>query len=133
MISALDELCLKIGEETEETELTPVLRERFSNLRKELDDLVDSRADNVVIDRIQRLAMTMVRELESILDAQEEGLHISISDAEAILKDAESSRNNSIQDTSELIESLGQVIKNMKVETNAWMGEFIQRIVEETK
>lgn len=133
MISALDELCLKIGEETEETELTPVLRERFSNLRKDLDDLVDSRADNVVVDRIQRLAMTMVRELESILDAQEEGLHISISDAEAILKDAESSRNNSIQDTSELIESLGQVIKNMKVETNAWMGEFIQRIVEETK
>ena len=29
--------------------------------------------------------------------------------------------------------SLGRVIKNMKVETNAWMGEFIQRIVEETK
>ena len=81
MISALDELCFQLGESVRETALTPVLRGRFQTLRRDLEALIASRADTVVTDRMQRLTFGMVQELETELDALEQGLSMSIQDA----------------------------------------------------
>ena len=133
VVSALDELCLKSGESTTETELTSVLRARFCDLRNEINELIDSRQNTVIVDRMQRMSMSMIHELELLLDAMEEGLGLSIKEAESVLSEAENARTDSIKMKSELIDEVHQVIQNMKSETNAWMGEFIGRIVEEAK
>lgn len=133
MISALDELCFQLGESVRETALTPVLRGRFQTLRRDLEVLIDSRADTVVTDRMQRLTFGMVQELEAELDALEQGLSMSIQDASAALQDAKKKQQDYIATHDTLLKNIDAVIHNMKIEANAWMSDFLQRIIQETE
>lgn len=133
MISALDELCYRLGEQVRETELTSALRSRFDDLRKNLDNLVESRKEYVVVDRMQRLTFMMVEELEAELDALDEGLRMSMTDAQKVLYEAEKEKEHRVETNAELLNNIDRVICNMKTETNAWMGDFMQRISQETK
>lgn len=133
MISALDELCFQLGESVRETALTPVLRGRFQTLRRDLEALIASRADTVVTDRMQRLTFGMVQELETELDALEQGLSMSIQDASAALQDAKKKQQDYIATHDTLLKNIDAVIHNMKIEANAWMSDFLQRIIQETE
>lgn len=133
MVSALDELCHVMGEECEETELTPVLRARFDELKSDIDKLIDLRSGTVVIDRMQRLALSMVQELEDILSAMEAGLELNSEEAETLLWEEKAKRDEAIKANAEIIDEIAGIIQKMKTEANAWMGEFVGRIVEESK
>lgn len=133
MISAFEELCRQTGEEREETELSGILQERFADLKQDLSQLIQARAEFVVVDRMQRLIQTMVKDLNAELDALEEGLHMSMEDIQDVIEEAERMKENNVKDLSQLLGSVDQVIKKMMTETNAWMGEFMQRIVQESR
>lgn len=133
MVSALDELSRQIGEEYEKTPLTPVLHARFLDLRDSLDRLAESRKDHVVVDRMQRLAMAMALDLESMLDALDQGLGMDIADADSVMQEAKSARENGVIGNVQLLKDMDAVIQDMKTEANAWMGEFIRRMVEESE
>lgn len=133
MVSALDELCHQLGGQIQETELTSVLRSRFNNLRDDLEKLINSRADHVIADRMQRLALAMIQDLEAELDALDEGLRMSITEADSLLREAGKRKESNIESNAEVLNSMDQVIQNMKTETNAWIGDFIRRIVRETE
>lgn len=132
MVSALDEFCCRTGAQTEKTELTEVLRQRFNDLREALDGLIDSRADHVIVDRMQRLALAMVQDLETELGAVDEGLQMDAAEADSMLREAEEAKQSSIEKNAEALECMDRAIRNMETETKAWMGDFMQRIVRET-
>lgn len=132
MVSALDELCKELNETYQENELTPVLRSCFDDLRESLNELIEMRADSVVLDRLQRLASSMIQELEIELDAIADGLKMDQNNIDALLQEARNEEINCIQHKTGLLKSISEIVFKMKTEANAWMGEFIQRIVDET-
>lgn len=132
MISALDALCAALGEKTQETELTPILRRRFSQLTTDLQKCVEDRADTVVLDRMQRIAASMVEDLRAELSAIEAGLDMRAEDAAQALEKAQAKDRERIALHSTMLSDIDIVINNMKTEANAWMGTFIQRIVQES-
>lgn len=133
MISALDALCQALGEKTRETELTPVLRQRFADLTADLNGLVEDRANTAVIDRMQRLTASMVEDLNAELSAMEAGLTMEAGEAAQALENAKKEHDGRVERHSELLDDIDTAIQNMKVETNTWMGAFVQRIIQESK
>lgn len=133
MISALDALCHGMGESVEETELTPILRRRFADLTTELQRCAEDRANTVVLDRMQRMAASMVEDLSAELSAIETGLNMDTGDAAQALEKAQAENRDRVRMHAMLMEDLDAVIRNMKVETNTWMGDFIRRIIQESK
>lgn len=133
MVSALDELCRKLGEETRENQLTPLLRQRFDQLRIQLDKLVEERAETVVVDRMMRLTASMAEDLNSELTAMENGLDMEAKDAALALSEAEKNKQESVETHAQLMKNIDEIIQKMKVETNAWMSDFMERIVQESK
>lgn len=132
MISALDELCKELDEPYPKNELTHILRKQFEHLREDLNHLIEIRSDSVVLDRMQRLTYKMIKELEISLDAIDSGLKIELTDIDDILKKEKAEEEKIILQNSKTMQATLESISKMKMEANVWMGEFMQRIVDET-
>ena len=132
MISALDELCKELDEPYPKNELTHILRKQFEHLREDLNHLIEIRSDSVVLDRMQRLTYKMIKELEISLDAIDSGLKIELTDIDDILKKEKAEEEKIILQNSKTMQATLESISKMKMEANVWIGEFMQRIVDET-
>lgn len=132
MISALDELCRQLGEERPNEALAPILEEQFGRLRLLLDKLVEEKADAVVLDRMQRLTGAMLADLNTELDAVENGLNMDETTAKAaadkLLQDKESCV--AMQET--VLSQIDEKTADWKAEANRWLREFLRRIEDES-
>lgn len=132
MISALDELCKELNEPYPENELTPIFRKKFECLRENLSQLIEIRSDSVVLDRMQRLTYRMIQELEAELDAIDNGLKMELTDIDNILEKEKTEEENIILNNSRVMQTTLETVSKMKMEANVWIGEIMQRIVDET-
>lgn len=133
MISALDELCRKIGEERPCKNLESILEEQFHHLSELLDELIEEKKDTVILDRMQRLTTFMFEEIREQLDVIESGLTMSQKEAEQQLENLQIEQQSNAQRQVELMRQLDNQIIRMQAEANEWMLEFLKRIQEENQ
>lgn len=131
MISALDELSRQLGEETLENEITPILRSQFQNLRDDLNELVEERADTILLSRMQRLTTAMALDISQNLDSLEKGLHLDDEELQKVLMETAENQKTLENQQDEVQQILKASIRAMKQETLAWMNEFMARISKE--
>ena len=132
MVSALDELCRILGEERPNARLAPVLEEQFDRLRSLLDNSINERAENVVLDRMQRLTAAMVADLSEDLTAMEAGLSMDAAAVASSLEKLDQDKETSARMLGKVKEELHGLVQSMQEETNRWMGEFVHRLECET-
>lgn len=133
LISALDELERRLGEEPLQTELSDRLHEQFMQLSAELERLVQEKADTVVIDRMQRMTSGMVQELGQELDALDAGLTLDAGQAAARMQEMEQKRQAAAQLQKAAVAEIHDAIGKMKNETSIWMGDLVQRIMQDAQ
>lgn len=132
MISALDELCQKLGEDSRKTDVTPIIREQFETFRAALEQLIEEKADTVTLSRMQRLTDAMLHDLGEELDSIEKGLNMSDEEARKALQSVKDQQDASVETQTHIMQEIDKIVRAMKIEANAWMGEFIQRISDES-
>ena len=133
LISALDELERRLGEEPLQTELSDRLHEQFMQLNAELERLVQEKADTVVIDRMQRMTSGMVQELGQELDALDAGLTLDAGQAAVRMQEMEQKRQAAAQLQKAAAAEIHDAIGKMKNETSIWMGDLVQRIMQDAQ
>lgn len=133
MVSALDALSLRLGEERKQGEVAGILEMNFQNLLDDISGLASVHADTVVPDRMQRLIRAMTSEMSDFLTAMEKGLSVEMTDADQLIQDAENRKNENMVNISGMVRELDEIICGMKAETNAWLGQFMDKIVEDSK
>lgn len=133
MVSALDEICRVLDEKRPNPGMSVILETEFKTLRHDLYSLVDEKADSVVVDRMQRLSIAMLEDLDTELDSIEHGLHMDQETAKNALDKIYYEKEESIKSQAQLISDLEMQINSMKEETKLWMSEFLQRIIAETQ
>ena len=134
MVSALDELCRQLEKKRPSgEELRPLLESQFDRLRELLSALVGEKADSVVLDRMQRLSSAMVDDLTRELDAIESGLEMSGEETAEALAGLRQAKEESVAQQTELLNRIRDQVQQMKQQTCLWMGEFLERIADETK
>lgn len=132
MLSALDELCVRLGKKRPCEEMKDILSEGFDAFRDKLVDLVELKKDSVVADRIHRLTFGMIEDLRIELNAIDAGLKMSREESKKALENFQQNKQESIEKQSELIEDIDKLIDNMKKEALAWMTEFLHRIEKDS-
>ena len=133
LVSALDELCRVLDTPRPNVKMADFLANEFQVLRQDLQNLIDEKADSVVVDRMQRLTSAMLAELNVELDSIEQGLRMSRKETEEFLRQVEENREQSIQSQKKLLDDMAAQIESMRNETKIWMREFLERIIDETK
>lgn len=73
-LSALDERCRQLGTKAPNEELADTLGGAFEKLREHFAELLEDKAEYVVPDRVQRLVMQMMKDLQGDMKAIEDGL-----------------------------------------------------------
>lgn len=133
MVSALDELCKALGRERISGTIAPILDEQFLKLRMQLNNLIDEKAESVVLDRMQRLTSAMLHDLSSELDTIETGLEMDEKAAVAAMDKLRLEKSESVEKMNALSGRLDAQVSSFKSETQRWMDEFLTRIIDETK
>lgn len=132
-VSALDELCRLLGEERPCPELAPALEGQFGHFRQMLDALVEEKRDSVTLDRMQRLTAAMTADLETELDALEAGLEMDAAAVDAAMEKLRNEQRHSAERQEAILADLDRLIADMKSQAARWMGEFLERIEEESR
>lgn len=67
-VSALDEICRCLGEDRPFRHLKNILEEQFDEFRKLLDQLIASKKETVILDRMQRMTSAMFGEIHEEIE-----------------------------------------------------------------
>lgn len=132
LVSALDELCQRLGEERASGPLSDELDANFRTLRDDIQKLVEARAESVVLDRMQRLSKAMCLDMLERLASMEKGLSMEKNEYDQMLLNAKQEETDLTQKITSMLLELDNTISNMKTEAYAWMGQFLSRIVQES-
>ena len=132
MVSALDELFRVLQIKRPNEDMADMLANEFQILRQDLQKLVEEKSESVVLDRMQRLTSAMLLELNEELDSIEKGLGMGKEDVKTALNKIQEEREEGILLQKKLQEHMMLQINSMRDETKLWMGEFLQRIIDET-
>lgn len=132
MVSALDELNRQLGVRRRKLPLTMTLESQFDAVRGQLNKLIEEKADTVVLDRMQRLSAALVGDLSRDLEAIERGLSMTEEERRNSLHSFAQEKDNCIQRQTELLQEVDERISSMKEQTLFWMGEFVERLVNES-
>lgn len=136
MVSALDEICRVKGKNRPNPDTADVLEKQFDILRERIKALVESKADSVVIDRMQRLTSAMVSDLCRELDVIEAGLGMNAKEAARNREQLRAEKEKSIELQNEIMRDIDAQIDVFKKEASEWMGGsegFLDRLASETK
>lgn len=133
MVSALDELCRRLDKERPSQAMQGVLEGQFDRLRALLDELLAEKSERVVLDRMQRLTSAMVNDLSAELNSIDRGLVMSGEDAAAVLEQMRRTKEQSVQQQTQLLEDLDKQIESMRNEAILWMGELLEQIEKESE
>ncbi len=131
-ISALDELCRRLGEERPCEALAPILEEQFAALRSAIEDLAREKKESVIVERMQRLMGAMLGELEEDLARLEQGLAMSREEAKEELQSMEEQKAESAKRQERALREIDASISRMRGEANVWMTDFVRRLQAET-
>lgn len=128
MVSAMDELCRVCGVERPNEQLKDLLAEHFDDFRNKLADLVQSKRDMLLPDRLHRLTCGMESELQSELEAIETGLELDTQQAKAKVDALEQHRIEQVQEQERLQEEIKNDILDMQEQAVQWVDELLNRM-----
>lgn len=131
MVSALDELCIRLEEERPNRKLSDLLADNFAQFRKQLDYLVESKREMVLPDRMQRLLKGMAIELEEQLQAMEEGLAMDAKGVQEAMNVLESHCAQQNEQQKKATEQIDAAIRGMMEEALGWIRELVDRMEKE--
>lgn len=131
MVSALDELCIRLEEERPNRKLSNLLTDNFAQFRKQLDYLVESKREMVLPDRMQRLLKGMAIELEEQLQAMEEGLAMDAKGVQEAMNVLESHCAQQNEQQKKATEQIDAAIRGMMEEALGWIRELVDRMEKE--
>lgn len=133
LVSALDELCRKLGKPRPNQALEATLAQEFESFRRELDRLLREKENTVIVDRLQRLTDAMLRQLRGELDAAERGLSMSREDAAGLLHSLREEKQREQERLAVSLTEVRQMAEECKKEAQGWMLEFLKRIEQEAE
>ena len=106
MVSALDERCRQIGDKRPKESLIGYLESNFDYLRNELEELILSKRNTVVLDRIQRMLSAMITELDENISVIQEGLKLSREEVIQKKKQAQDDNDKAIEKQDEIFKAI---------------------------
>ena len=131
LISALDEMCRKMGDARPCSELAPVLESEFDKLRKDIVELIEAKRTTIAADRMQRMTRMMVEELTADLDNLEKGLEMDASQIAAERRFLQEQEGRQTEQLEKAKAEIGEKVERMKAEAVDWTVELLNRMERE--
>lgn len=131
LLSALDELCRTGGNERPNEELDNILADNFDAFRQKLTELIQTKRDTLIPDRIHRLTCGMKSALKSELDAIIAGLELDAQQAKARADAQQEQQIQRMKEQEYLQQKLRADIQDMQEEASTWVGKLMQRMSAE--
>lgn len=133
VISALDELCRKLGKRRPNEELCGLLEERFGQLERELVDMIGEKKDYAVPDRMQRMFHAMLAEADQEFADLEASLSMSGRQAQEAYQAMAGEKERQGRELARSRETLRSLLDDMYREAWGWMSDFLRRLEEQLK
>ena len=126
MLSALDERCRQLGARRPCGELEEYLGANFDEFRESLSELLQSKKDMIIPDRIQRLIIGMTDDISSDIEAMYEGL----SEEMDVIKSRNEARNalkeSQTAEQKRILETISDKINLYKAQSMEWFTKLIK-------
>ena len=113
MVSALDELSRIQNLKRPLPDMASALEEEFSSLRQDLEKTVEEKAETCVLDRVQRLSLSMIDELEQELDSISQGLVMDAKKREEVLSKLQKEKESELNKQKATLEEVKNRIKRV--------------------
>ena len=133
MLSALDERCRQKGASRPNDELQDVLAANFDSFRGRLTELLESKKDCVLPDRIQRLIGGMVQDVKLDLEALLQGLSMNADEVSAEMNKLKDHKVRKVQEQTEIDRRIDKLIEMYHAQTLDWINDLIDKMEADTK
>ena len=128
LLSALDEICRVSGNESPNASIKDKLTAEFDGFREDIAELLKIKKDTVLPDRIHRLTLGMLHDIDNETAVLEEGLEL---DAETALKhseEAKSKQQTQNAENAKYMERIKNEIFDMNLEAEDWINELLDKM-----
>ncbi|MBR2209560.1 MAG: dynamin family protein [Synergistaceae bacterium] len=128
LLSALDEICRVSGNESPNASIKDKLTAEFDSFREDIAELLKIKKDTVLPDRIHRLTLGMLHDIDNEIAVLEDGLKL---DAETALKHSEESKSKQQTQNAEnakYMERIKNEIFDMNLEAENWVNELLDKM-----
>lgn len=125
MVSALDERCRQTKKECPNKELSELLAYNFQQLRDELYELVNSKKNLVIPDRLQRMITLMTKDLETDVNAINNGLLLSVDELNKRKEEIEDRKRKQSDRQKELLEKIDRKADVYRSKAIEWISDFV--------
>ena len=128
LLSALDEICRVSGNESPNASIKDKLTAEFDGFREDIAELLKIKKDTVLPDRIHRLTLGMLHDIDNEIAVLEDGLKL---DAETALKHSEESKSKQQTQNAEnakYMERIKNEIFDMNLEAEDWINELLDKM-----
>lgn len=131
LLSALDERCRLLEAERPNEELQDALAAGFDGFRQKLEELVRTKKDMLLPDRLHRLTCGMEETLRGELETIEAGLELDAQQAQARAAELEKRQSEQQEEQMRLQKQLKSDVEDMQEEACQWTGELLDRMCAE--
>lgn len=133
MLSALDERCRQKGASRPNDELEEALAANFDSFRSRLTELLESKKDCVLPDRIQRLIGGMVQDVKLDLEALLQGLSMNADEVSAEMNKLKDHKEQKVQEQTEIDRRIDKLIEMYHAQTLDWINDLIDKMEADAK
>lgn len=128
MVSSLDERCRTLGIRRPNEDLEEYLACNFDHFRNEIDNLIATKRSTVVLDRVQRMISSMLKELGADIDAVSEALALSQEDLKKKKEEAEAGKLHQSEYQNEITELIDEKTDIYISRVISWMSELLDKM-----
>ena len=131
MLSALDERCRQNGIRRPAPELEDYLEDNFRAFRNRLTELLESKRDCVLPDRVHRLLHGMVQDLRQDLDALLQGISMDMDAVSSEMNKLQDHKSHKVQEQTELGEQIDRLIMLHHGQAVEWITDLLSKMEAE--
>lgn len=128
VISALDELCRKLGKARPNEETSQRLEHNFDKLRNDIWKMIEDKKSFAVPDRMQRLYQAMLSDVNHEIALLEQGLVMSEEQVQRARAELSSHESMLLSELEEYNNKINRIVENMYIEASDWMMDFLSRM-----
>ena len=128
ILSALDEICRISNSERPNSNIQDKLGNDFDNFRQNIAELLEIKKDTVLPDRIHRLTLGMLQDINNEITVVEEGLKLNTEAALKHFEEAKSQQQIRNSENQKYMESIKNKIFDMNLEAEDWINELLERM-----
>lgn len=126
MLSALDERCRQLGVRRPCGELEEYLGANFDEFRESLSELLQSKKDMIIPDRIQRLIKGMTDDVSQDINAMYEGLSENAQTIDKKREERAEAKNAQKQEQENILRAIENKISSHKAQSIEWFTKLIK-------